>query len=135
MATRYIRSAVMGPPMVNTDGTAYTECEVRNVVNNVKRGEKTERKSGVGNLALPTEDTQRTRYALRYADSGVGSYLQRLAMPSGSCKYLQSLAQVEWHGRGRRFDPDQVHHSFGHLAPTANFRGTCRGTTRRITPR
>jgi hypothetical protein len=29
---------------------------------------------------------------------------------SGRCKLLYFLIGVKWHGRGRRFDPDQVHH-------------------------
>jgi hypothetical protein len=29
---------------------------------------------------------------------------------SSGCKLLYFLIGVKWHGKGRRFDPDQVHH-------------------------
>ena len=38
---------------------------------------------------------------------------------------------IPWHGRGRRFDPDQVHH-FQSLTAATNFRGTCRGSGVRL---
>ena len=33
----------------------------------------------------------------------------------GPCKAMISLTSEKWHGRGRRFDPDQVHHLFNYL--------------------
>ena len=43
--------------------------------------------------------------------------LQGLREPPGSCKLLQILLLVRWHGRGHRFDPDQVHQSLSKPLP------------------
>ena len=49
------------------------------------------------------------RYVLRYAGSRGITCLQGLSVPPGSCKLLKCLMLGLWHGRGHRFDPDQVH--------------------------
>jgi hypothetical protein len=38
-----------------------------------------------------------------------------LSIPLWACGAVGSA--LPWHGRGRRFDPDQVHHLFNHLQP------------------
>src|ERR1035437_1951589 len=52
---------------------------------------------------------KKTRYVLQYAGSLDFTCLQGLREPPGSCKLLTILALGHWHGRGHRFDPDQVH--------------------------
>src|ERR1035438_1060106 len=54
-------------------------------------------------------NTGETRYVLQYAGSRGGIRLQGLRVPPGSCKLLKCLMLGLWHGRGHRFDPDQVH--------------------------
>src|ERR1039457_1173533 len=58
---------------------------------------------------MGTTAHRKTRYVLRYASSRGATCLQELRKPPGSCKLLISLMLGLWHGRGHRFDPDQVH--------------------------
>jgi hypothetical protein len=61
------------------------------------------------NRSCGAANTGETRYVLQYAGSRGGIRLQGLRERPGSCKLFKCLMMGLWHGRGRRFDPDQVH--------------------------
>jgi hypothetical protein len=82
-----------------------------------------------------TEEIRRVDYMSEVSENACGCPQQTVRSPvpnKWACGAAGSA--LPWHGRGRRFDPDQVHH-FQSLKAATNFRGTCRGTTSRITPR
>ena len=48
---------------------------------------------------------------------GVVRSYKDLGSQPGSCKLLNCFMPILWHGRGHRFDPDQVH-QLNHSTPT-----------------